>query len=420
MPASRQPLGRTPFESTGWKRVKPDRGRYNAAHPGLASFEAFQALASSSPPVQRLAELQRAADKGISPEQALIDAHHARPELQQQRASSRDRPDAAERNQTGLPDTIGRRSGMSVTRMAAHEISGKPASLQMQSLAEGHAIHAAPDHEQHLSRKAPQVVQQAQERMWPTAKSGSIAVNVDRAPEAERNGATALAPSHSITQNCTAVSRKRDLLGSTALSSEPLQMQGKEEDDAKQLTWSEWLWKYKWTLLTIGVVSAAAAYVIYKKYGGQDSSGPGPEGATLPPSPDALASGEGATLSPPAETLASAPMASASGETPEVYHAWTPGKEYTIYDKVEGLVGLAPGGGLVVEGVKQILSGEMEKSKLMAEIIKAHPYAIVPRFYDGISVALSYYSSGQVELGTTAHMIATLIEQAKKYAGEST
>lgn len=107
-------------------------------------------------------------------------------------------------------------SGVSMDEVKVHYDSPRPAQLGAHAFAQGTDIHIAPGQKQHLPHEAWHVVQQAQGRVGPTARtSGGVAINDDKAleSEADRMGQRALqagqAPRSSANAGVGAVQRKR-------------------------------------------------------------------------------------------------------------------------------------------------------------------------------------------------------------------
>lgn len=110
---------------------------------------------------------------------------------------------AAWPNRTGLPDRlkagIESLSCMRMDHVRVHYGSAQPAQFHAHAFAQGPEIHLAPGQEHHLPHEAWHVVQQAQGRVTPTARTQrGVPLNDDRALEAEADtmGARAIATGH--------------------------------------------------------------------------------------------------------------------------------------------------------------------------------------------------------------------------------
>lgn len=105
-------------------------------------------------------------------------------------------------NRTSMPDGLKSGleniSGMDLSKVRVHRNSPKPAHLNALAYTRGREIYVAPGQERHLPHEAWHVVQQAQGRVKPTMRVGSVAVNDDAGLEYEAGimGMKALELSH--------------------------------------------------------------------------------------------------------------------------------------------------------------------------------------------------------------------------------
>ncbi|MDB4286137.1 DUF4157 domain-containing protein [bacterium] len=348
--------------------------------PEAIAQKEIQEIANTSSQVQKTAQLHEMANSPTAP------------------------PVQKQENNTGLPDSLKsgmeNLSGMSLDDVKVHRNSGKPAQLQAHAYAQGSDIHLGPGQEKHLPHEAWHVVQQKQGRVKPTVQMkgdpstqlrAGVNVNDDKGLEKE---ADVMGRKSLSTIQRFSLEHKDN----TTTSLSVVQLVG--EEDARDLTWREWFWKHKWKFLA-GAITIAAAYVLYKKYGGSDIQVEQPK--VEPPAPSVES--PAVSMEPPA----------ASVEPPAAEnHAWPLGKPYTALDKAKGLVSLAPGGGLVVEGLEQIVKGKPDGPALVAEIVKLHPYAWPANIYDNVAQVLSYYSSGKYEIGQTKDLIEGILASAAK------
>ncbi|MFZ6765717.1 DUF4157 domain-containing protein [Undibacterium sp. Di26W] len=89
-------------------------------------------------------------------------------------------------------------SGMSMKHVKVHYNASQPTQYRAHAYAQGSHIYLAPGQEMHLPHEAWHVVQQAQGRVAPTARTHGVAVNTDQSleHEADRMGARAAQDAH--------------------------------------------------------------------------------------------------------------------------------------------------------------------------------------------------------------------------------
>ncbi|HLI00725.1 MAG TPA: hypothetical protein VKV06_08055 [Acidimicrobiales bacterium] len=190
-------------------------------------------------------------------------------------------------------------------------------------------------------------------------------------------------------------------------------------------TWSEWAWRNRWKIaLGTGVVLAAGiAYYAYSKGNAPNvpmSEVPTGDGGALAEGATALTQGAtetAATVATETATNVVADTATSVVSNPAptvtesiVSHAWEPGKAYTVADKLQGLVGLLPGGGAAVKTAQTCLDpSAANQEQLVAELAKlaCGPYGVLASTWDNVATILSYYSSGKIEIGTTVDLLRT-------------
>lgn len=118
--------------------------------------------------------------------------------------------DAAEPNQTGLPDQLKAGleslSGMDMSAVRVHRNSPKPAQLSALAYAQGNNIHLGPGQEQHLPHEAWHVVQQRQGRVTATMQMAGMALNdnVGLEREADLMGGSAVLQGAAMKRNSDA------------------------------------------------------------------------------------------------------------------------------------------------------------------------------------------------------------------------
>ncbi len=380
-------------------------------------------------------------------------------------------------NKTGIPDHlktgIENLSGISLDDVKVHYNSDKPAQLNALAYAQGTDIHVAPGQERHLPHEAWHVVQQKQGRVRPTIQAKGVAINDDRGLEHEADvmGNEALLFKSIIPKALTAQPKTTTIFQCIARWYEKVneheyqerwvglpsftgcqkleeQYNGKDvyvnggiRSPYKDETFGQWAWRNKWWLIAAGIIiGGTIAYTIYRREGGTGAQVPietsklstpsvevpTPSVETATPSIEApTPSIEASTPSVEAPTplvetstlSVETPTPSVETATPSIEttkHAWPLGKSYGPIDKVKGLVSLAPGGSLVVEGLEQIVKGKADGPALIAEVIKLHPYAWPANVYDQVAVVLSYYSSGKYEIGQTKDLIEQIFQSASK------
>jgi hypothetical protein len=153
----------------------------------------LQRMAKSSPSPRARRGTREAAPARAAPDTAPRLPRHAFADLAVEPPGGRPR-----RNRTGLPDRLKNGvealSGLSLDGIEVHYNSPAPARLGALAYARGREIHLAPGQERHLSHEAWHLVQQAQGRVRPTARSErgeSINHDPGLEREADRMGARA-------------------------------------------------------------------------------------------------------------------------------------------------------------------------------------------------------------------------------------
>ena len=135
MPAYQPKTAKAPAQTPAATRAGPLLTSGLSRNPQLAALAQFQAQLASSPTVQRLQALQRAAGGGSA----------------------------------GLPGNlqagIEHLSGLSLDGVRVHRNSDAPAKVGALAYAQGRDIHLGPGQERHLPHEAWHVVQQAQGRV---------------------------------------------------------------------------------------------------------------------------------------------------------------------------------------------------------------------------------------------------------------
>lgn len=158
----------------------------------LSANEELQKFLQEKTPALKSGQLKSAAGAGAS---------------SAQRARS---PTPTKAGSTGLPvdlkSGIEALSGHSMDEVEVHYNSGKPAQLNALAFAQGTDIHVAPGQERHLPHEAWHVVQQAQGRVRPTAKTlAGVGINDDPTLESEADamGGKAMQLRRSVDESLT-------------------------------------------------------------------------------------------------------------------------------------------------------------------------------------------------------------------------
>ncbi|MBD1903811.1 DUF4157 domain-containing protein [Coleofasciculus sp. FACHB-125] len=344
--------------------------------------------------------------------------------------------EAHQENRTGLPDNlkagIESLSSISMDDVKVHYNSDKPGQLQALAYTQGPQIHVAPGQEEHLPHEAWHVVQQMQGRVKPTMQMKRVQVNDAQGLEEEADVMGAKAFTIGQQRYLRPQQLPQNFAAETSSAYDVVQMQDDDEPPAlsdeelsilldddeppvmSEETWGEWFWRHKWKFLAAGI-TILTAYALYKKYGGMQTIEPAP--SSPPPGPSVNELSAPTPSSPPpgpsvnelsAPTSSSPPPGPSPVNAPSETHAWPVGKIYTPLDKAKGLFSILPGGGLAVETLEQIVAGKPDGAALLAETVKLHPYAWPARVYDGVAIALSYYSDGKIEIGQTKNLIENI------------
>ncbi len=146
--------------------------RRTASHVPPASLD------EKSGGARRHEALERRADRAPKPSPRSVGAGMSLPV-----------PSAAQRNRTGLPDTlkagVEALSGLSLDDVKVHYNSPRPVQLQALAHTNGTEIHVAAGQEKQLAHEAWHVVQQKQGRVRPTRRLGKALINDAQSLELE-------------------------------------------------------------------------------------------------------------------------------------------------------------------------------------------------------------------------------------------
>lgn len=195
-PARRPTSG---HEGTAPRAIRQRTGQDTAAErPDLSARTKHQAA---------LAQLVADSPRAAGQRSALPSS---RPGTVRQREEPVPDEKAAQKNDTGLPDSlksgVEQLSGMSLDNVRVHYNSQKPAAVGALAYAQGTDIHVAPGQEEHLPHEAWHVVQQAQGRVKPTMQMrADVPVNDDPALESEADAMGAKAVQRQVSLANTAL-----------------------------------------------------------------------------------------------------------------------------------------------------------------------------------------------------------------------